>query len=119
MASGVRMLGQRDRKAVLTEIPTAPAPSAKSRGMWVRLGVQVVTHVLGTADGAAVSAMASRELRMILRSRDWLRFLGMWSLACGGFLLIPLLYRSYLGSWQHPTGPQWQLILGYGLQVGI
>jgi hypothetical protein len=101
-------------------LPAPPrAPAVRLRSLlahWIGRGL---ARLLGTADGAAVAAMARRELALILRSRDWHRhFLG-WLGCCAAALALPLLYRTDLGQWEHPTNAEWLMAEGYLLQAGI
>ena len=96
-----------------------PTAGRRFRGALARLGTRVLTRLLGTADGPAVATVAGRELSLILRSREWHRFLGMWLVACGAILLLPLLYRAEIGGWLVPTGRVWAVLCGYALQIAL
>jgi hypothetical protein len=83
------------------------------------LGAGVLARLLGTADGETVGEVAFRELSLILRSREWHRFLGMWVFLCATVFAVPILYRSDTGRWRSPTGPGWLLLCGYALQLAL
>jgi len=83
------------------------------------LGARLLAAVLGAADGRSLAALASRELTLTLRSREWRRFLGTWCLFCVGVLVVPLLYRSDSGHWRLPTNTQWFVLCGYVLQAAL
>jgi hypothetical protein len=92
---------------------------SRLRALLVRLGVVLLARILGTADGHAVAAVASREILLTLRSRQWHRFLGMWSALCLAHWILPALYRGTTGNWQNPSGVLWCVAGGYSLQLAI
>src|SRR5688572_30481162 len=94
-----------------------PTAGRRFRGALARLGARVLTRLLGTADGRAVTTVAGRELSLILRSREWHRFLGMWLVACAAIILLPVLYRAEIGGWLAPPGRVWAVVCGYALQI--
>ena len=100
-------------------VPPAPPFLHKLRILLAAWIARLLARLLGTADGAAVGAMAARELSLILRSREWHRFLGMWAVLCAGILAVPILYRSDTGRWLVPTNDGWFVICGYALQFGL
>jgi len=79
----------------------------------------VLGRLLGSADEHAVAAMALRELSLILRSRAWHRFTGMWLVAATTVLAVPILYRCELGGWKEPSGAFWFTAGGYVLQGAL
>lgn len=81
-------------------------------------GTWILSRFLGAADGEAVAMLARRELSLILRSRAWHRFLGMWWCYCAVLLVLPILYRSDTGRWLSPTNTTWYVFGGYLLQFG-
>lgn len=92
----------------------------------MKLRVWVTQHVvallvalMGAADGRAVALIAARELSLILRSRAWIRFVGMWALLCAAIPLLPLIFRSYTGQWQTPTSADWFVLCGYAMQFAL
>jgi hypothetical protein len=85
----------------------------------VHLAGGALGRILGTADGPAVGVIAVRELALILRSRGWSRFLGMWVVYCSCVLALPLLFRGNTGRWLAPSNITWCLFCAYSLQLGL
>ncbi len=108
--------------------PTPPeaTPSLSVLSPWigavrvtcVRVGQSLAQRALGAADGSAVVMLAARELALILRSRAWHRFLGMWATYCVGLVALPVLFRLQTGQWRTPSDTQWFLACGCLLQLG-
>lgn len=99
----------------------APSPRLARRLyllFWL-FGSRALARFLGAADGKAVAVMAARELSLILRSWGWYRFISMWLVFSTGVLLVPILFRSEIGSWSAPSGRDWFVLCGYALQVGV
>jgi hypothetical protein len=63
--------------------------------------------------------MAARELSLILRSRAWHRFTGMWLLTAAAVLLVPILYRCQVGGWNTLPDSFWFGAAGYALQLAL
>jgi hypothetical protein len=82
-------------------------------------GESLLGRLLGAAEGRTVGAMALRELSLIVRSRDWGRYLMMWGGFCAALIIIPLLIRSQGARWLYPTGSDWFVGCGYVLQIGL
>lgn len=102
--------------------PLVPVPVPevqRLRGRLASLAAGLLARVLGTADGHTVAVVAARELSLILRSREWSRFTGVWLAFCSALLAVPILVRSQLGRWSDPTGEWWLLTCGYGLQIAM
>ncbi len=110
-----------DHSAGATHPLSAAAPSpplkARVRQALIGMGVRLLSGLLGAADGTAVATMGARELALILRSRQWHRFLGMWVVFCAAVLTMPILYRFNTANWARPSGLDWYLICGYTLQI--
>lgn len=100
-----------------------PSPAFRARvsvrTLLVRAASGLLSHLLGTADGRAVGAMAERELSLILRSREWRRLLGFWLMTTAAILAVPIIVRSTYGFWSAPDGRAWFVICGYALQFFI
>lgn len=110
------------RRVIGSSAQPVAAPPLNPRKLWPPLARALafaLGRLLGTADGHTVAAMAARELGLILRSRDWSRFTGMWLGIAALSVAAPLLYRSELGQWREPGGAFWFLVGGYGLQLGF
>jgi len=91
----------------------------KLRAWLGHYGAGALIALMGAADGRAVGLVAARELSLILRSRAWVRFVGMWLGVCAAIVFVPLIYRSYTGQWQHPSSSLWFVLCGYTLQGAL
>lgn len=92
---------------------------ASVRGVLLRAATRLFARLMGSADSYAVETVASRELRLILRSPEWFRFVGQWVLLAGVILSLPLLWRSDFAGWRAPGDRAWFAVCGYLLQVGV
>lgn len=77
----------------------------------------VFRRLLGAADGQVTAALAYRELRLTLRSRQWQRFLLLWTCWSAALVCVPLLYRLSFGAWSSPSGLVWLTAWGYAMQL--
>lgn len=103
--------------------PQPPVDLSPGGQKWKRpltlAGAFILGRLLGSADERAVAAMAARELSLILRSRAWHRFTGMWLLTAAALLIAPILYRCQAGGWNAPSNAFWFGAVGYSLQVAL
>lgn len=100
------------------EVPLqTPSWQGRLRFAFVHFGADILGRLLGAAEGRTVGSMAVRELSLIIRSREWYRFLASWNCVAAGLLLIPLLWRGYTDHWLVPSNVGWMTFCGYALQV--
>lgn len=109
-----------DRPVVGTARRAPVGAFLQPRKLWRPLavaGVYAIGRLLGSADARTVAEMSARELSLILRSRAWHRFVGMWLVLGAAVLAVPILYRSEVGNWREPGSAVWFVTCGYTLQV--